>query len=165
MLLDTLTPLWAEVSPALTNYREQAKRLRDSQEPPSIDETPGQIHGRIVNTRIALDELETILADVGLVRSRVEQAVAEAQEAYDDQWRATMERTQIGEYSSAQERNATYTTGAVDELIKLRRAKKLLAEVKEVYDFCQIKYRGLDAARIDTINRAKLFNITGYLES
>lgn len=163
MLIDTLAPLWADTSESLMLYVKKVNELRLSAGPSASDETISHLHERLVETRNALDEIESYLSDVGQVRARCRQAVYEAEQAYDDAWRATMERTKIGEYTSAKERDATYTTGAVDELVRYRKAKKILADVEEAYEAIQLRYRGLDNARRDIDSRTRMMGIEATL--
>lgn len=133
MISETFSTLWDELVPTLKEYRREAEEVRTT-----ISES--YVSG--VESRVALDRLETIVADLGLIRSRCRIVVSENEDAYEDAWRSTMHKTRIGEYTSAKERDATYTTGAVEQLIALRRAKRMLADVDEVYEYCLIKYRG-----------------------
>lgn len=155
---------WKLVNPKLAELAVEANDLRDIGKT-AEDETLDQLHQRLVRARSNQDRLESIVAELGRLRSRARVKTAEAQDAYDDKWREVMNATKIGEYSSAKEREGIYATGAINQLIALRSAKRTQADVEEVYEYCLLKYRGLDAARREVDSRVRLINVQGMLES
>lgn len=163
-MLETISSLWDELAPTLKAYKAEVDVLRSTPGPVREDEQLDALYTRLVLTRRCQDRLEAIAADLGMVRSRCKIAVSEAQDAYDDRWREVMINSKVGEYSSAQERNATYTAGAVNELVHLRRAKRMLADVDEIYDYSMFKFRGLDSSRRDTESRIRMLNVESMLE-
>lgn len=164
MLADILKQAWQDVSPSLKAYKQEVDDLRAAPGEVVEDETIQTLHARLIESRRSQDRLEAIVADLGLVKSRCKTALAEAQAAYDDAWREKMLSTRIGEYTSAQERNATYAAAALKELMVLRKTQKMLTEVEEMYDYALFKYRGLDSSRRDVETRMRLLNIEGMLE-
>lgn len=155
---------WSTINPKLAALAVEANELRTiglSNE----SETLSDLYERLLRARQSQDRLEAIVAELGRLRSRARIQVAQANDTYEDAWRAVMDKTKIGEYSSAKEREAMYTSGAVQELINLRKAKRLAADVDEVYEYCLLKYRGLDAARREIDSRVRLINVQGMLES
>jgi hypothetical protein len=145
-LLAQVSELWADINPGLKQWKVELDGLRDCGEF-SDGEIAQHTYDRLVMMTRALSRMEKIVADIGLVRSRVKIAVDEAQNAYDDRWREVMQSTRIGEYTSAQERNATYTASSVQQLLALRRAQRMYADIQELYDYAMFRYRGLDNER------------------
>lgn len=154
-LVQEFGQLWADFNPRLAELTAEVAALRASVTVPEAEATVSELHDTLVAADQALDRVETILAEVGRARSRTRVAVAEAQDAYDDQWRTVMQQTRVGEYSSAQERNATYQAGSVEQLIILRRVKRMLADVEESFDYINLKHRGLVAAARELDSRMR----------
>lgn len=154
-LYDRFQQLWSELDPALKAYRTEATELRDAPGEVTHGESLQQLHDRLVNTRRSLDRLEGIIADVGLVKSKCKQMVDDLQETYDQAWIAVMQRTRIGEYTSAKERDATYTAGALEERVRLRRGQRILDDINSIHEFCLTKFRGLTASQRDTETRLR----------
>jgi len=161
-LIDRLEEI--EVASNLKPYRVEADELRAAPGEVDIDEHVSGLHERLIRSRRAQDRMETLLAELGLIKSRVKMAVVEAQNSYDDQWRNVMERTRIGEYTSAKERDSTYAAGSIEQLIKLRKAQRMLAEVEEVFDYVQLRFRGLDTARREIELRIRIISLESSLE-
>jgi hypothetical protein len=165
MSLTTEFPsLWAEINPRLGELAVEAKELRESPGVSDVSEDVADLHDRLVSARQAQDRLEAILSEVGRLRSRARIAVSERQDEYDDQWRTVMEKTRIGEYDSAKEKNARYDAGSIQQLVNLRRAKRAAADVDEVYEYINLKYRGLDAARREIDSRVRMLTVANQLE-
>lgn len=158
-LLALLQPLWGEASQSLKAYKAEVDELRAAPGDLGNAETPQALHERVTLSRRMQDRLEAIVADLGMVRSRCKLAVTEAQDAYDDKWRMAMLKSRTGEYASAQEKNATYAASAIDELVALRKAKRMLAEVEEVYDYALFKFKGLDGSRRDTESVLRMVSV------
>ena len=163
-LSDSFKQLWADIDPALLNYREEAKALRASVEPPSESDSLDTIHARMVGSRRALDRMEAILAELGLIRSRLRQLVAELQESYDEAWRKAFDSTRVGEYMSAKEKDAQYALKSLDQLASLRKGEKWLNQAEEVYDYVNLKYRGLLSAHRDYETRIRIITLPGGFE-
>lgn len=155
MLVQEFAQLWADFNPRLAELTAEVAALRGSVSVPEVDATVSQLHDALVEAGQALDRIEMILAEVGRARSRARVAAAEAQDAYDDQWRTVMQRTRVGEYSSAQERNATYAAGSFDQLLVLRRVKRMLADVEEAFDYINLKHRGMVASTRELDSRMR----------
>lgn len=155
MLTVEFPQLWAELNPRLGELAIEANELRQSPGVSEVSEDIVSLHERLVLARQAQDRLEAIFAEVGRLRSRARIVVSERQDMYDDRWRTVMESTRIGEYDSAKEKNARYDAGAIQQLIDLRRAKRVAADVDEVWEYINLKYRGLDTARREIDSRMK----------
>lgn len=163
--LETFSTLWEDLKPELAKLKDEATELRESVGEPDINETPSDLHERLIRQRRAQDRLEAIVADLGSVLSRCQILVSDLENVYEDQWRDTMQKTRIGEYTSAKERDATFAAGSIQQLINLRKAKRFAADVEEVYTYVKFKYYGLDKARRDTEARIKLLSFESHLES
>lgn len=152
------------MDPTLKTWRTEAAELRASVEVSDVTASLDTLHAQLVASRRAQDRLEAILADAGLVRARLRKLVSELEGVYEDKWRDAMNATRIGEYASAKEKDATYATQALQELVNVRRAKRMLADAEEVYDYVQVKHRGMDSARRDIDSRIRMISLAAQLE-
>lgn len=159
MLYVQFKELWSDLDSMLRKYRDEVTELRDAAGPVHHSESMIQLKDRLTTNRQSLDRIEAIIADVGLVRAKCKQMVAELEESYEQRWAEVMGQTRVGEYTSAKERDATYATGAIQERVNLRRGEKILADISSVHEFCLTKFRGLSTAQRDTETRLKLFNV------
>lgn len=123
------------------------------------------LHERAIAMRRSQDRLEEITATLGRMRSQARRIVADAQDAYDDKVAEAIAGSQREEYSTAVERNASYDLVALAEKIKLRRAKRVLSQVDEVYEFVNMKNRGLIGARFDMDGRFRMMSFEMRLEA
>ena len=153
-----------EINQRLIAWATEATELRGSVSEPNTAETVEDLHERLIATRKAQDRLEAIVADLGRLRSRSRIRVAELQDAYDDAWRNSFSISRVGEYDSAKAQDARHTLAAMNEMIELRKAKRLNADIEEVYDFVVLKHRGLNSSRQDLDLRIKMLSVAGYLE-
>lgn len=163
-LTEEFNTLWSELNPKLAALAIEANTLRELPGVSSESEGISDLHGRLVRTRQAQDRLEAIVADIGRVRSRVRLMVSDAKDAYDDAKITAMQRNRIGEYTSAEERSLTLKAASFDEYRILKQAERKEAEVTEVFDYCQLKYKGLDSARRDIDTRIRLISLQSSLE-
>jgi hypothetical protein len=154
-LTTEFSSLWAELNPKLAELVAEVAALRASVTTPDSDSAISDLYEAMVAAGQAQERVEAILAEVGRARSRARIVVSERQDEYDDQWRNTMINTRIGEYDSAKEKNARYDAGSIQQLVNLRRAKRMLADVEEAFDYVNIKFRGLSTAARDIDSRMR----------
>lgn len=123
------------------------------------------LHERLVMLRKVQDRLEEITAGTGRLRAKCRAAMVQAQDAYDDKVSASIQGSKREEFSSAVERNSSYDLAAMDEKIVLRRAKRLLAQADEVFDYVNMRHRGVDSTRRDIDLRFRMMSFEMRLES
>lgn len=158
-LLDKYRHLWDDMDQSLKDYKTEARQLREeSFGDPSYGDGVGALHQRLVSLQRSLHRMTTILGDVGFIRSRLRSLVSDLNDAYEDKWREAFNAAQTGEYMSAKEKDAMYTTRAVQELINLRRAKRMLNDTEAVYELINLYHRSMDSSRRDTDTRLRVIS-------
>ena len=157
--------LETDLESKLAALATEAKELRESVVEPKQTDSVSTMHASLLAARRALDRLEAIVADVGRLRARARARVAEAKDEFDEATIQAMQKSKIGEYSSAEERRMTYKAASFDQFRALRQAEKQEALISEVYDYCYMRYRGLDGARKDLDTRIRLITLQTSLES
>lgn len=161
--LKKFAELWTEMDPALLAYREEAKALRASVSDPGESDSLQTHHDRLIAQRRAQTRLGAILADVRLIRSRVKKLVFDLQAIYDDKFAENVVNDRTGEYMSGKAQDAKYSAGALQEMINLRRAKRMLADVEEVFEYVKDKYYDLGNARSDTDSIIRILTLENSL--
>lgn len=156
--------LWDDMDSSLKAWRDEARQLREIADDIDLSDSVQDLHEQLVNFRRAQNRTEAILADAGLVRSRVRKLTDDLLAAYEDKFAENVLNDRTGEYQSAKAQDARYKAGALTELRNLRRAKQMLADVEEVFEFVNIKHRGLDSARRDIDSRIRIISLESQLE-
>jgi hypothetical protein len=164
MSLNKFAAFWEDMDETLKQWRNEAVELRESIPAPSVSDNIHSLHEQIVAARRAQDRLESIVGDLGLLRSRLRKLVAELQAEFDDKFAQNVINDRVGEYSSAKAQDARYSAGALVELRNLRKAKKMLLDVEDVYDYVNLRFRGTDSARRDIDSRIRIINLESQLE-
>jgi hypothetical protein len=163
-LTTEFSTLWKDMNPKLAGLLVEADKLRSQYGPGSTQESITDLHMRLVNIRGNLDRLEEIVATVGRVRARARMALTETQDQFDDRQAEIINASHIEAFSTATERNAGYQTQMLDHRLTLRRAKRTLAEVEEVYEYVREMHRSLDANRRDIGTRFSMMSFELRME-
>lgn len=163
--LEQFSSLWDELDPKLASLVVEARELREAVSQSKETDSVSTMHANLLAGRRSLDRLEAIVAEVGRLRARAKISVSDAKDAYEEAMIAVMQKTRIGEYTSADERRMTYKAACFDEYRTLRKAEKYEAAIAEVYDYCLMRYRGLDSSRKDLDTRIRLISLQSALES
>ena len=143
-----------KLEPALT----EAHELRfDKTIAPSPDDSPEELHQKLLKTRANLDRIEDLY--LSILRKQNEQRAdfSVLRDAFEDAWNAAAARGRQPEYSSAKEREASYSVAVMQYKIDLRRKEKIKAEVDFLVEYLKVAQRGLDGLRrdIDGLIRAR----------
>lgn len=156
--------LTADLDPTLAAAVTRAAELRDVGEQWLPTDSVQTMHEHLIALRMAQDSMEGILANLGLVRGRVADAVEAARDAYDEKVGQAIAASKPEEYSTAKERNAAYDLHALKERIEHRRIQRMLAKVGTAHEFVKLRYWGIDGKRRDLDTRLRALSIESRLE-
>jgi hypothetical protein len=132
--------------------------------PPTLAETPADLHARLLVTRSAMSRVSELAGEMTLLSARVKVALIERRGALDDAEAKSMsdvrpKRVALTEdFASAKERNARLMAGTTLDRASVRRVERLVAEVDAALVYTRDRHRELDRAVRDIDTRMRLMS-------
>lgn len=127
---------------------------------PDISETPADLHVRLLTTRAAMTRVSDLCNQIVRLRSRIKQVVIDREGELEDA-EATVLSTDnkkafVEEFSSAKERNAKLAAKTLNERMRLRSVKKVMADIEGCYEYAKNKLWEFDRSVRDIDTRLRI---------
>jgi hypothetical protein len=155
-----------EVAEKIIEAIKQAREFRDACPTGAIDDGPVTLHEHLLVTRANIERLEHLAAELGRVRSRTWQAKADAKDAYDDAFMHAATAKQVGfaDYSSKEEKIASFDLKALTEKVAARKADRMHNDVDTAWQYVRTLLRGAEGLHRDLEVRIRMISLAGQLD-
>jgi chorismate mutase len=129
----------------------------DESTQPGFNDDAELLYSKLVKLRAQIDRVNSLLLQALTVQNEVRHALAKAKEEHEDSWNKQAAKGHVPEYSSAKERDATYSVATIELKIKQRVVERSAADIDYLVDYLKTAQRGMDGRRrdLDSLVRAR----------
>lgn len=165
-LSELLVKLDAESQEAVVKALRAAKTAREHCEVGQEGDGPEELHKRLLLARANIDRLEHIAAELGRLKAKSQQAVADCRDEYDQAFAdsATDKTVGFSDYATAKEKEAHHDLKAMKQKMAMRKAERRHRDIDSAWEYVRLMHRGAEGVRKDLDTRIRLITLAGQLD-